>query len=77
MNVEHRIRLRRMKHSTVCLQRKFQHLRCEKKSPSVSNAWGFTFSSNRNLMAGLLTFGSIYSPRLPGPDAKRTSGVIR
>ena len=27
-------------------------------------------------MAGLLTFGSIYSPRLPGPDVLRTSGVI-
>ncbi len=35
----------------------------------------FKIVSNR--MAGLLTFGSIYSPRLPGPDVLRTSGVIR
>jgi len=36
-----------------------------KKSPSVSGAWGFSFSSNMNFLAGLLTFGSIYSSRLP------------
>jgi len=28
--------------------------RCTKKSPSVLIAWGFAFSSNMNLMAGLL-----------------------
>jgi len=76
MNVEHQIR-RQINPSAVSRQRKIQRHRCQKKSPSVSNAWGFTFSSNMNIMAGLLAFGSIYSPRLPGPDAQRTSGVIR